>query len=329
VSDSALSLPAPAFDARLRGPIILSILAALLTIVLKGAAYLLTGSVGLFADALESLINLMAGVTAYLSLWYASRPADRNHTFGHEKIEFFSSGLEGVLVCIAGLGTAFYAVKHIIYPEPLQSLELGAVIALIASGINLVVAWQLLRVGKAMNSLVLQANGQHLLTDVYTSVGVVGGLALVWLTNIKLLDPILAGLIGLHIVWTGLSLVRASFNGLMDHALSEEEQQQLRVAIQAALPPGTTFHYLRTRLAGRRKFVDFHLLVDGNLAVRAAHTISHDVEAHLRQLFPELEVTMHLEPIDEEASWEPAALASLGEPSEPMPAPIAPPPIDD
>jgi len=236
--------------------------------------------------------------------------------------------LEGVLVCIAGLGTAFYAIKHIIYPEPLQSLEIGGVIALIASVINFIVAWRLLRVGREMNSLVLEANGQHLMTDVYTSVGVILGLGLVWMTNIKLLDPILAGLIGLHIVWTGLSLVRASFNGLMDHALPEEEQQLLREAIQSALPEGTTFHFLRTRLAGRRKFVDFHLLMDGNVAVRTAHVISHDVEDHLRKLFPELEVTMHVEPIDEESSWEPESLALLGESHTPAPRTLQP-PIDD
>jgi cation diffusion facilitator family transporter len=323
-----LSHTATAFEPRLRGPIVWSIIAAILTILLKGTAYLLTGSVGLFADALESFVNLMAGLTAYGSLWYASRPADKNHTFGHEKIEFFSSGLEGVLVCIAGLGTAFYAIKHIIYPEPLQSLEIGGAIALIASVINFIVAWRLLRVGREMNSLVLEANGQHLMTDVYTSVGVILGLCLVWLTDIKLLDPILAGLIGLHIVWTGLSLVRASFNGLMDHALPEEEQQLLREAIQRALPDGTTFHFLRTRLAGRRKFVDFHLLMDGNVAVRTAHVISHDVEDHLRKLFPELEVTMHVEPIDEESSWESESLALLGEPHTPAPRPIQP-PIDD
>lgn len=335
LSDNPLSqieLPAAQLDPRLRGPLIGSLLAAVFTILLKGTAYLLTGSVGLFADALESLVNLLAAGTAYFSLWYASHPADKNHAFGHEKIEFFSSGLEGVLVAIAGLGTTAFAVRQLVFSMPLQALELGTVLALIASVVNGFVAWQLLRVGRAMNSPILVANGLHLLTDVYTSFGVVAGLGLVWLTNLTWLDPLLAAFIGIHILWTGYQLIRSSFNGLMDHALAEEEQQALRQAIQQALPAGASFHHLRTRQAGRRKFVDFHLLVEGNLRLREAHAIGHQLEAHLQTLFPEIEVTMHLEPNDEVTSWETESLAQLGEPAEPKPEPIGPriaPPIDD
>ena len=176
----------------LRGPIRLAVLAAVVTIGMKSTAYQITGSVGLFSDALESGINLLAALTAYFSLWYSSRPADPNHTYGHEKIEFFSSGLEGVLVGVAGVGTVVYAVQHLIRPEPLGQLGLGSAIAIAASVINLVVAQILLRVGRRHGSMVLEADGHHLMTDVWTSVAVVLGLLLVSVTEIQQLDALLA-----------------------------------------------------------------------------------------------------------------------------------------
>jgi cation diffusion facilitator family transporter len=301
----------------LRGPIALSVVAAVLTIGMKAAAYLLTGSVGLFADALESGVNLLAAATAYFSLWYAARPADPNHTYGHEKIEFFSSGLEGVLVCVAGLGTAAYAVQHLVGPHELARLDLGVGITLAASAINFAVARVLLRVGRRHGSLVLEADGHHLMTDVITSLAVVAGLVLVRLSGVRELDAVVAFLVGLHIVGTGFMLVRRSFDGLMDHALPAAEQAGLREAIRAALPGGAEFHHLRTRQAGRRKFADFHLLVDGGMAVRDAHVVAHQVEERLHAAFPGLEVTIHVEPVDEPASWEADQLARLGEHPEP------------
>ncbi len=303
----------------LRGPIVLSIAAAVLTIGIKSAAYFITGSVGLFSDALESVVNLLAAAAAYFSLTYAARPADPTHTYGHEKIEFFSSGLEGGLVCVAGGGTAFYAIRTLIDPNPLADLGLGGALALVASAINFVVARILLRVGRKHRSVVLEADGHHLMTDVWTSLGIVGGLGLVHLTGIREFDAILALLVGLHILGTGFRLMRRSFDGLMDHALDAADQEALRAAIRAALPAGCTFHHLRTRLAGRRKFADFHLLVPGELSVREAHAIGHQVETIVRSSVQDLELTIHIEPVEETSSWEADELARLGEEPGPIP----------
>lgn len=314
----------PSYDERmplpprhLRWPIALSILAAILTIGMKATAYAVTGSVGLLSDALESVVNLVAAVTAYLSLLYAARPADPTHAYGHEKIEFFSSGLEGVLIAVAGFGTASYAVRRIVYPQELESLELGTAIALAASAVNLIVARILLYYGRKHGSIVLEADGKHLMSDVWTSVGVVAGLGLVMATGFKLLDPLLAIAVGLNIIWTGGELVYRSFNGLMDHALPPAEQEQIRSVIQSHLPEGAAFHGLRTRQAGSRRFVEFHLLVDGDLAVREAHHIAHRIEAALLEAMPGVEVVIHIEPVDERESWEPEYLERLGEPSTP------------
>ena len=301
----------------LRGPVALSIAAAVLTIGMKTGAYLLTGSIGLFADALESGINLLAAVTAYFSLWYAARPADPSHTYGHEKIEFFYSGLEGVLVGLAGLGTVWYAVNHIIHPPELTALDLGLGITLAASAVNFAVARVLLRVGRRSGSVVLEADGQHLMADVLTSLGVVAGLVLVLATGWRVVDALVASAVGLHITVVGVMLVKRSFDGLMDHALPREDQDRLRTAIRSALPVGTAFHHLRTRLAGRRKFADFHLLVPGEVPVRDAHVIAHEVEERVRAAVPDLELTIHVEPIEDRASWEPDQLARLGEPVDP------------
>jgi cation diffusion facilitator family transporter len=301
----------------LRWPIALSIGAALVTIGMKGTAYGVTGSVGLFSDALESLVNLLAAVTAYAALWYAARPADPSHTFGHEKIEYFSSGLEGVLIILAGLGTAAYAVRRLFHPEPLSHLELGTVIGLAASAVNLGVARVLLYHGRKHRSIVLEADGKHLMADVWTSVGVIAGLMLVILTGFAWLDPILAIAVAANIVWTGSELVARSFRGLMDHALPADEREQIRAVIAAHLPPGAAFHMLRTRQAGARRFAEFHLLVDGDLTVRAAHHVAHAVEAALVAAMPGLEVTIHVEPVDEEESWEGEELQRLGETIDP------------
>lgn len=304
----------PPQTTHLRWPIILSILAAILTIGMKGAAYAVTGSVGLMSDALESLVNLVAAATAYVALSYAARPADRTHAFGHEKIEYFSSGLEGVLIILAGIGTAGYAMRRLIYPEPLNDLELGTIIGLAAAGVNLVVARVLLHYGRKHQSIVLEADGQHLMADVWTSVGVIFGLVLVLLTKVVWFDSVVAILVGLNIVWTGAELVGRSFNGLMDHALPVAEQEQIREVIRANLPAGAAFHMLRTRRAGQRRFAEFHLLVEGDLTVRAAHVLAHEIEAALLAAMPGLEVMIHVEPIDELESFEKEDLKRLGEP---------------
>jgi cation diffusion facilitator family transporter len=313
----------------LRWPLLLSIAAAVLTIGMKATAYAVTGSVGLFSDALESGVNLLAALAATFSLWYANRPTDPTHQYGHEKIEFFSSGLEGALVFVAGLVTAYFAAERLVSPKELQRIDVGVVLAVLASAVNFGVALVLLRVGKRYGSIILEADGHHLMTDVLTSVAVVGGLGLVALTSWTPLDPLIALVVGLNILWTGFKLVRRSFDGLMDRALPDGDLSALRDAIRAALPPGTDFHRLRTRQAGRRKFADFDLLVDGGLTVQAAHVVAHQVEQKLTATTPQLEVTIHIEPIDDGASWEAAELAKLGEPTAPSAVPVTPPPIDD
>jgi cation diffusion facilitator family transporter len=311
--------------ARLRWPVALSIAAALLTIGLKGGAYALTGSVGLLTDALESVVNLLAALTAYFALWYASKPADPSHAYGHEKIEFFSSGLEGVLIVLAGLGAAGYGVRRLLVPSPLQELELGTVLALAASAVNLAVARVLLHYGRSHKSIVLEADGQHLMADVWTSAGVLAGLGLVYLTGLTFFDSLLAIAMGGHISWTGLGLIRRSFDGLMDHAIPEAEREQVREVIRANLPEGATFHLLRTRLSGARRFVEFHLLLDGDLSVREGHHLATALEAALVAAMPEAAVTIHVEPVDEQASWEPEYLQRLGEEPTPPPQPLSPP----
>jgi cation diffusion facilitator family transporter len=303
--------------ADLRGPILLSVTAAILTIGLKAVAYAVTGSVGLFSDALESGVNLVAALTAAVSLWYAARPADPSHAFGHEKIEFFSSGLEGVLIALAGLGTIGYAIDRLFHPQPLQSLHVGLWISAAAAMVNLFAAVVLLRAGRRHGSIILEADGHHLLTDVWTTCGVIAGLGLVWLTGFISLDSILAVVVGLMILHTAYRLVRRSFDGLMDHALPADEQDRIRALFRAALPPGTDFHAVRTRQAGRRKFAELHLLVPGHTSVRDAHLLAHEVEAAVRKEMPELVITTHTEPIEDRTSWETDELLRLGEPAEP------------
>ena len=298
-------------------PVALSVAAALITIGMKGTAYGLTGSVGLLTDALESVVNLLAAVTAYFALWYASRPADPSHTYGHEKIEFLSSGLEGVLIVVAGLAAAAYGVRRLAVPEPLHTLELGSGLALVASVVNFAVARVLLHHGRVHQSIVMEADGQHLMADVWTSVGVLVGLGLVYATGLTFFDSLLALIMGLHIARTGVGLIHRSFDGLMDHAIPATERDRVRDVIRNNLPAGATFHLLRTRLAGARRFVEFHLLVDGDLSVRAGHNLATQLEAALEAAMPEVAVTIHVEPVDEQASWEPEYLQQLGEESTP------------
>jgi cation diffusion facilitator family transporter len=298
-------------DPSLFKPVLLSVAAAIVTLLLKGAAYFLTGSVGLLSDAAESLINLLAALTAYLSLWYASRPVDESHTYGHDKIEYFSSGLEGVLILVAAGGIAWYAIVRLFSPELPQNLEVGTAISVLASLVNLVVAQILIRQGRKHRSIVLEADGKHLMTDVWTSVGVLLGLGMVYLTHVEVLDPLIALLVSANIVWTGFDLVRRSFNGLMDHALPAKEMNAVRSAIEGVLGPGTHFHALRTRQAGTHRFADFHLLVAGDLPVRRAHDLANRVEQAVRDSVPGIEVTIHIEPIDERASWEDSALLAI------------------
>jgi cation diffusion facilitator family transporter len=298
-----------------RGPIVLSILAAVVTLALKTTAYLLTDSVSLLSDAAESLVNLTAALTAFACLWYSAKPVDTSHTYGHEKIEFFSSGLEGILILVAAAGIAWYAIQRLFHLKELDKLELGTFLSFAAALINLVVARILIRVGRRTNSIILEADGQHLMTDVWTSFGVIVGLVLVPITGWVILDPLLALVVAANIIWTAWDLLRRSFNGLMDHALPECEQNAVRAAIEALLRPGLHFHALRTRQAGARKFVDFHLLVPGTWTVKEAHDFTERIEEAVRQALPGAEVTVHIEPVEAESAWHDSELLAVEKPA--------------
>jgi cation diffusion facilitator family transporter len=282
----------------------LSIAAALVTIGLKTAAYFITGSVGLLSDAVESLVNLVGGVMALAMLKIAERPADEDHAYGHGKAEYFSSGVEGGMILVAAISIAVAAVMRLITPKPLEAVGVGLIVSGVASVINLGVALLLLRVGRKHNSITLEANAHHLLTDVWTSVGVIVGVGLVVLTRWLWLDPVVALLVAANIVWTGVGIVRRSIGGLMDVALSTEDMAVVRKVLQVHEQAGIQFHALRSRQSGAQKFVSVHVLVPGEWTVQRGHELLDKIEADIRGTLPDAVVFTHLESLDDPASWE-------------------------
>ena len=292
----------------------LSIAAAVVTIVLKGTAYQLTGSVGLLSDAVESIVNLVGAVVALTMLTIASRPADEEHNYGHSKAEYFSSGIEGTLILIAALSIGVTAVQRLISPKPLEQIGVGLAVSAVASTINLIVGLILLRAGKLNNSITLEANAQHLMTDVWTSVGVVVGVGAVALTGWERLDPIVAILVALNITWSGFRIVRKSVLGLMDTGLPPEEQNLIQSILEGYQESGIQFHALRTRQAGARAFASFHVLVPGEWTVQRGHDLVEQIELDLRTALPNITVFTHLESLSDPASWEDTSLDRPGKP---------------
>ena len=285
-----------------------SIAAAVVTIGLKSAAYLLTGSVGLLSDALESLVNLAGALMALSMLTVAARPADDDHPHGHDKAEYFSSGVEGWVILIAACSIAWAALGRLQHPKPLEQIGLGLAISIGAALVNLLVALLLLRAGRRYNSVTLEANAHHLMTDVWTSVGVVAGIGLVALTHWLWLDPIVALLVAANIVWTGVGIVKRSVFGLMDTALDGAEVAAVKTALARYLAGGILYHALRTRQAGSRKFVSLHVLVPGVWTVQRGHELCERIEADIRIAVPGASVLTHLESLQDPASWEDLAL---------------------
>lgn len=282
----------------------LSAAAAVATIGLKTWAYVLTGSVGLLSDALESGVNLASALMAVMMLTIAARPADEDHPHGHDKAEYFSSGVEGAAILIAAIAIAWSAVLRLLDPQPLEQLGLGLGISVLASGINLAVSVVLMRAGRRHESITLQADAQHLMTDVWTSAGVIVAVALVAATGWLLLDPLIALAVAAHILWTGVRLVAGSVSGLMDAALPPAEQQ----AVQAVLDRykrerGMDWHALRTRVSGSRRFLSVHVLVPGAWTVQQGHDLLEDLERDLRGQLRRLTVLTHLEPLEDEVSF--------------------------
>jgi cation diffusion facilitator family transporter len=286
----------------------LSAAAAVLTIALKAAAYWLTGSVGLLSDAMESLVNLAGALMALAMLTVAARPADEDHAYGHSKAEYFSSVLEGMLILLAAVSIAVAATRRLIEPRPLEQLGLGLAVSVVASGVNLAVALVLLRAGKRHGSISLESNAHHLLTDVWTSVGVVLGVGAVALTGWSRLDPIVALLVAANIVRTGVAIMQRSVSGLMDVALPEEQQRAIRGVLQSHLADGIQFHALRSRQSGSRRFVSMHVLVPGEWTVQRGHELLEEIEAQVRAAVPSATVTTHLEPLEDPCSWDDTSL---------------------
>jgi cation diffusion facilitator family transporter len=286
----------------------LSVAAAVATISLKTLAWLLTGSVGLLSDAAESVVNLVAAVVALLALRWATKPADEEHAYGHAKAEYFSAGIEGALVVIAAISIAAAAIDRLAHPRPIEDVGVGLAVSASASLINLAVGYLLLRTGRRERSIVLEADGKHLMTDVWTSVGVIGGVAAVAITGWKPLDSLVALAVALNIVVTGGSLVRRAGGGLMDRVLESGDQQQILEVLASFERDGVRFHALRTRQAGSRAFASLHVLVPGGWTVQRGHDVAEDVEAALRERLPHATVFTHLEPAEDPRSFDDTAL---------------------
>jgi len=283
----------------------LSIAAAFTTIALKTGAYLLTDSVGLLSDALESLVNLAGAIMALIVLTIAARPADDIHVYGHSKAEYFASVTEGLLILGASIGIISAAINRLFQPRELEQLGLGLGVSIAASMVNFTVARVLLRAGKDRRSITLEADAYHLMTDVWTSAGVVGGVAIAGFTGWSILDPLVAIAVALNIIWTGIRLVSRSVAGLMDAALPGPEQTLIQNIMEKYQGKGVTFHALRTRQAAARQFVSVHMLVPGDWTVHDAHHVAEDFEADIREaLGGVVTVFTHLEPMEDELSME-------------------------
>lgn len=289
----------------------LSVAAALATLALKFAAYWFTGSVGLLSDALESLVNLAGALMALAMLTVAARPPDDDHNFGHNKAEYFSSGVEGSLILVAAAGIAVTAIPRLLSPRPLGNIGIGLGIAVVASLMNLGVGLTLLRAGRKHGSITLEADAHHLLTDVWTSVGVLVAVGLVALTGWQQLDPIVALLVAANITWTGVRILRASVAGLMDTALPPAELAQIQTVLNRYQAQGVEFHALRTRKAAARRFIAIHVLVPGSWSVQQGHQLLEAVETELHAALPQLTVSTHLEPLGDPVAYQDDGLQGI------------------
>ena len=294
----------------------LSIGAAVATISLKTLAYLLTGSVGLLSDAMESVVNLVAAVIALAALTFAARPADNSHRFGHGKVQYLSAGAEGVMILVAAVLIIWQAIGRLIAPEPLDSVGIGLTLTLLATVINLLVGLLLIRIGRRERSLILEADGKHLMTDVWTTVGVVVGVTLVALTGWLRLDPLIAIAVAVNILITGGRLIRLAGRGLLDAALPEAEQQALQGALEPFASDEVHFHGITGRESGSDRFVSMHVLVPGAWTVQQAHNLIHDVEEAIEDVLPGARVETHVEPSEDPRSYDDyEAGMSVGTPS--------------
>jgi cation diffusion facilitator family transporter len=284
----------------------LSVATSVVTITLKFWAYSVTDSVGLLSDAIESLVNIVAALVALAVLYYVAFGPDDDHNFGHDKAEYFSSGIEGGLIFAAAIGIVWSAIPRLIEPRAIEQITLGIVLTVAASAANALCAWVMLRAAKVHRSITLEADARHLLTDVWTSAGVLAGIVVANATGWARLDPLVAIGVAVHIVWIGWSLIKRSFDGLMDRAIPATEQDKLIEVLERYKAQGCDYHQLRTRQSGKRSFIDVHLLVPGTTSVLDGHDVVERLEAEVRALLPHVEVLTHLEPIEDPRSYEAA-----------------------
>jgi cation diffusion facilitator family transporter len=282
----------------------LSIAAALVTIALKTVAWQITGSVGLLSDAAESLVNLVAAIVALVALTVAIKPADKNHHFGHSKAEDCSAEAEGMMIFVAAAVILFSSIQRFLNPQALENVGVGLAVSVVASVVNGLVAVVLLRAGARYRSITLTADGKHLMTDVWTSVGVVVGVLLVWVTGWERLDPVVAFAVGLNILVTGWRLIRSASAGLMDVSLPKEDNAVIREVLGRFTSADVTWHRLLTREAGNRRFMQFDLLVPGGWTVQRGHDLVEDITDALVAEFPDIEVLCHIEPVEDPRSYE-------------------------
>ena len=283
---------------------LLSTAAAVTTIVLKTLAWHLTGSVGLLSDAMESGVNLIAAIGAFWALTLAAKPADQRHHYGHFKAEYFSSGLESVLIVVAALAIIHAAIGRLQEPQPLEQLGIGLSISLFATALNGLVAWVLLKAARRFDSITLRADAHHLLTDVWTSTGVVVGIGLVKLTGLTILDPLIAIAVAVNIVITGWKLLHETASGLLDRSLPDPEQRVLETLLASYECDEIRFHALRSRVAGSRRFVSFHVLVPGHWTVQAGHDLCEELEHRVAGTLTRTHVLTHLEPMEDPKAWD-------------------------
>ena len=286
----------------------LSILTAVATILLKAVAWQLTGSVGLLSDALESVVNLAGAMMALAMISLAAQPPDEDHAYGHGKAEYFSAGFEGLLILIAAMAIGATAIMRLFDPRPLEQVGIGLAVSLAASLLNLVTALILRAAGRRYRSLTLEADAHHLLTDVWTSAGVIVGLAAVSLTGWLWLDPVIALLVAGNILRIAWKLLYSSAQGLMDRALPDADTLLLQGVFDQYRAQGIEFHALRTRESGARRFIDVHVLVPGHWSVQHAHEVVEKIEADIRQALPQSTILTHLEPLEDPLSLADIAL---------------------
>nr|WP_240322818.1 cation diffusion facilitator family transporter [Austwickia chelonae] len=281
----------------------LAIFIALATIGLKTGAYVVTGSVGLLSDAAESVVNLVAAIVALVALKVSSRPADESHHFGHAKAEYFSAAVEGGMIVVAACFIVVTAVRRFLDPQPLENVGVGLAVSVLASVLNGATAMVLIRAGRKYRSLTLIADGKHLMTDVWTSVGVVGGVLLVGLTGWERLDPIVAMAVGINIIVTGYQLLHSSVDGLMDRSWPAEENTRFASVFAEFTSDQVKFHALRTREAGHQRFAEVHVLVPGEWTVQRGHNLVEEVESRVHRDFPDVQIICHLEPLEDPRSY--------------------------